>query len=73
MDRAQPVVEDSSIFNWFSTQTYWTAADAIVQIHSGNGLSEDYGLMDHLNYARLRRIVEGTDEQQLNTIAKQNG
>jgi acyl-CoA dehydrogenase len=29
--------------------------------------------MDHLNYVRLLRIVEGTDELQLNTIAKQNG
>ncbi|UHQ95185.1 acyl-CoA dehydrogenase family protein [Haloterrigena alkaliphila] len=73
MDRDDSVVEDVSIFNWFATQTYWDAADSAVQIHGGNGLSEDYGFMDHLNYARLLRIVEGTDELQLNTIAKQNG
>ncbi|WP_254525730.1 acyl-CoA dehydrogenase family protein [Natrinema caseinilyticum] len=73
MDRDRSVVEDTSIFKWLATQTYWNAADAAVQIHGGNGLSEEYGFMDHLNYARLLRIVEGTDELQLNTIAKQNG
>lgn len=73
MDRDDSVVEDVSIFNWFATQTYWDAADSAVQIHGGNGLSEDYGFTDHLNYARLLRIVEGTDERQRNTVAKQNG
>jgi acyl-CoA dehydrogenase len=29
--------------------------------------------MDRLHYARTQRIVEGTDEIQLNTIAKQYG
>jgi acyl-CoA dehydrogenase len=29
--------------------------------------------MDHLQMARILRIVEGTDEIQLNTIAKQMG
>jgi len=73
MDNDQSVVEDTSIFKWLATQTYWNAADTAIQIHGGNGLSEEYGLMDHLNYARLLRIVEGTDELQLNTIAKQYG
>jgi acyl-CoA dehydrogenase len=73
MERDEEIVEDTSIFNWLATQTYWEAADAAVQIHGGNGLSEEYGFMDHLNYARLLRIVEGTDELQINTIAKQNG
>lgn len=73
MDQDRSVIEDTSIFKWFATQTYWNAADAAVQIYGGNGLSEEYGFMDHLNYARLLRIVEGTDELQLNTIAKRNG
>jgi len=73
MDRDRSVVEETSIFKWFATQTYWNAADTAVQVHGGNGLSEEYGFMDHLNYARLLRIVEGTDELQLNTIAKQYG
>jgi acyl-CoA dehydrogenase len=73
MDRDRSVVEDTSVFKWFATQTYWSAADAAVQVHGGNGLSEDYGFMDHLNYARLLRVVEGTDELQLNTIAKEHG
>ena len=73
MDHSEDVVEDTSIFKWFATQTYWNAADAAIQIHGGSGLSEDNPFMDHLHYARLLRIVEGTDELQLNTIAKQQG
>ena len=73
MDAGESVVEDTSIFNWLASKMYWEVADAAVQVHGGNGLSEDNPFMDHLHYARLLRIVEGTDELQLNTVAKQNG
>ena len=73
MDRDDDVVEESSIFKWFATNVLWEIADDVVGIHGGNGLSEDNPYMDGLQYARLLRIVEGTDEIQLNTIAKQNG
>lgn len=73
LDQENDVIEDTSIFNWLATQAYWDIADAAVQIHGANGLSEENAFMDHLNYARILRIVEGTDELQLNTIAKQLG
>ncbi|ELY37752.1 acyl-CoA dehydrogenase 12 [Natronorubrum tibetense GA33] len=73
MDNDEDVVEDTSIFNWFATQSFWEVADAAVQVHGGSGLAEENPFMDHLHYARMLRIVEGTDELQLNTIAKQNG
>lgn len=73
MDDDEDVVEDTSIFNWLATQSFWEVADAAVQVHGGSGLSEENPFMDHLHYARMLRIVEGTDELQLNTIAKQNG
>ena len=73
MDEDANVVEDTSIFNWLATQTFWDVADDAVQIHGGSGLAEENPFVDHLHYARLLRIVEGTDELQLNTIAKQNG
>jgi acyl-CoA dehydrogenase len=73
MDQDEDVVEDASIFHWTATNTYWEIADDAVQIHGASGLSEDNPFMDHLHRARVLRIVEGTDEIQLNTIAKQNG
>jgi len=73
MDRGQPAIEESSIFKWFATQALWAVADDTVQIHGANGVSEDNPFMDHLHLARILRIVEGTDEIQLNTVAKQMG
>ncbi|MFW5928797.1 MAG: acyl-CoA dehydrogenase family protein [Halobacteriota archaeon] len=73
MDDGQQTVEESSIFKWFATDNLWRVADDTVQIHGANGLSEDNPYMDCLHLARLLRIVEGTDEIQLNTVARQNG
>lgn len=73
MDQDESVIEDASAFKWFATDTYWQVADDVVQVHGGNGLAEENPFMDHLHYARLLRIVEGTDEIQLNTVAKQMG
>jgi len=71
MDNGDAVVEEASILKWFGTNVFWDVADDMVQIHGGNGLSEDNDLMDYLHMARILRIVEGTDEIQLNTIAKE--
>lgn len=71
MERGEPAIEDSSIFKWFSTQALWELADDVVQVHGASGLAEENPFMDHLHQARILRIVEGSDEIQLNTIAKQ--
>jgi acyl-CoA dehydrogenase len=73
MDDGQQAIEESSIFKWLATTTAWEIADDVVQVHGGNGLSEDNPYMDSLLKSRILRIVEGTDEIQLNTIAKQMG
>lgn len=73
LDRGDDVIEDSSIVKWFTTNVFWEIADDVVQIHGANGLAEENPFMDRLEYARMLRIVEGTDEIQLNTIAKQMG
>jgi len=73
LDEGEQAIEESSILKWFATNVYWDVADDIVQVHGGNGLSEDNPYMDNLHAARLLRIVEGTDEIQLNTVAKQLG
>jgi acyl-CoA dehydrogenase len=73
MDNGEGTVEQSSIFKWYATDTFWNVADDAVQVHGASGLSEDNPFMEHLHLARILRIVEGTDEIQLNTVAKQNG
>ena len=73
MDEGQQTIEESSIFKYFATNVFFDVADDVVQVHGGNGLSEDNPYMDALKQGRILRIVEGTDEIQLNTIAKQLG
>lgn len=73
LDQGDDVTEEVSSFHWFATNTFWEIADNAVQIHGADGLSEENPFIDHLHLARVLRIVEGTDEIQLNTIAKQNG
>ena len=73
LDQGESAIADSSILKWFASNTFWEIADDVVQIHGANGLAEDNPFMDQLHEARIQRIVEGTDEIQLNTIAKQYG
>jgi acyl-CoA dehydrogenase len=73
MDNGEQAIEDSSIVKYLSTNVMFDVADDVVQVHGGNGLAEDNDFMTELETAKLLRIVEGTDEIQLNTIAKQMG
>jgi acyl-CoA dehydrogenase len=73
MARDERTVMDSSILKWFATNVLWEVADAAVQVHGANGLAEENPYMDIVHQARILRIVEGTDEIQLNTIAKSMG
>ncbi|QLG50171.1 acyl-CoA dehydrogenase family protein [Natrinema halophilum] len=66
-------IMDSSVFKWFATNVLWEVADAAVQVNGANGLAEESPYMDLVHQARILRIVEGTDEIQLNTIAKSMG
>jgi len=73
MDRGEQAIMESSIVKYLCTNVLFEVADDVVGVHGGNGLSEDNPFMSSLQTARLLRIVEGTDEIQLNTIAKQLG
>jgi acyl-CoA dehydrogenase len=70
MDRGDDAVEAASIVKWAATNAFWTVADDVVQIHGASGVAEENPFMHYLQLARTLRIVEGTDEIQLNTIAK---
>ncbi|WP_440770480.1 acyl-CoA dehydrogenase family protein [Natronorubrum sp. DTA28] len=73
MAQDERTVMDSSVLKWFATNVMWEIADAAVQVNGANGLAEENPYMDLLHQARILRIVEGTDEIQLNTIAKSMG
>ncbi|PSQ16100.1 acyl-CoA dehydrogenase [Halobacteriales archaeon QS_8_69_26] len=73
LDRGGPAIEETSAFKWFATNAFWDVADDAVQVHGSTGVSEDAPFVDNLHLARVLRIVEGTDEIQLNTIARQRG
>ena len=73
MDRGEQAITESSIVKYLCTNVLFEVAEDVVGVHGGNGLSEDNPYMSSLQTARLLRIVEGTDEIQLNTIAKQLG
>ncbi|ELY82426.1 acyl-CoA dehydrogenase family protein [Natrinema pallidum] len=73
MAQDERTVMDASVLKWFATTVLWEVVDAAVQVHGANGLAEDHPYMDLVHQARILRIVEGTDEIQLNTIAKTMG
>jgi acyl-CoA dehydrogenase len=73
LDGGDAAITESSILKWFATKVFWDVADDVVQVHGSGGLAEDNPFMDRLHQARIFRIVEGTDEIQLNTIASQYG
>ena len=73
MDRGEQAIMESSIVKYLCTNVLFEIAEDVVGVHGGNGLSEDNPFMSSLQGARLLRIVEGTDEIQLNTIASQRG
>jgi acyl-CoA dehydrogenase len=73
LDRGEQAIMESSIVKYLCTNVLYEIAEDVVGVHGGNGLSEDNPYMESLQTARLLRIVEGTDEIQLNTIAKQMG
>jgi acyl-CoA dehydrogenase len=66
-------IESTSAFKWFATNVFFDVADDAVGVHGSTGVSEDAPFVENLQFARVLRIVEGTDEIQLNTVARQRG
>jgi acyl-CoA dehydrogenase len=73
MDTGEQAIEESSIVKYLASNLLFDVADDVVQVHGGNGVAEDNPFMDELQRGRIFRIVEGTDEIQLNTVAKELG
>lgn len=71
LEAGERAVEDTSIFKWFATNALWEIADDVLQVHGATGLVEGGEFANALARARVLRVVEGTDEIQLNTVARE--
>ena len=53
---------EASVLKIFGSESLYWIADEMLQIHGGNGYTEDYPLERVLRDARINRIFEGTNE-----------
>ena len=65
-ERAIKVIDEftmeASILKVFGSEALYSIADEMLQVHGGNGYTEDYPLERILRDARINRIFEGTNE-----------
>jgi alkylation response protein AidB-like acyl-CoA dehydrogenase len=73
MDQGEQVIKESSFVKYFCTKMLYHAADKAVQIHGGMGVMKELPIERVFRFARVLRIVEGTDEIQKETIARSLG
>ena len=69
-DRGLPAGEASNMAKYAAAEAATAAVDAAIQVHGGNGLSVEYGLMPLWGMARLLRIAPVNSEMVLNYVAQ---
>lgn len=69
-DHDRPAGEASNIAKFAAAEAAVTAADRAIQVHGGNGLSAEYGLIPQWGLARLLRIAPVSREMILNYVAQ---
>ncbi|MDT5200375.1 MAG: hypothetical protein QOH34_1897 [Mycobacterium sp.] len=69
-DQGQPAGEASNIAKYAAAEAAVAAVDHFIQIHGGNGLSAEYGLVPQWGLARLLRIASVRREMILNYVAQ---
>jgi len=69
-DHAQPAGEASNMAKFAAAEAALGACDTAIQVHGGNGLSSEYGLMPYWGLARLMRIAPVNREMILNFVAQ---
>jgi alkylation response protein AidB-like acyl-CoA dehydrogenase len=69
-DESQPAGEASNIAKYAAAEAAVGAVDHVIQLHGGNGLSAEYGLVPQWGLARLLRIAPVSREMILNYVAQ---
>lgn len=69
-DQGQPAGEASNMAKFAAAEAAVAAVDHVIQLHGGNGLSVEYGLLPQWGLARLLRIAPVSREMILNYVAQ---
>jgi alkylation response protein AidB-like acyl-CoA dehydrogenase len=69
-DNGMPAGEASNMAKYAAAEAATAAVDAAIQVHGGNGLSVEYGLLPLWGMARLLRIAPVNSEMVLNYVAQ---
>ena len=69
-DQGRPAGEASNMAKYAAAEAATAAVDAAIQVHGGNGLSVEYGLMPLWGMARLLRIAPVNSEMVLNYVSQ---
>lgn len=70
-DAGQPAGEASNVAKYAAAEAAVAAVDHVIQLHGGNGLSAEYGLLPQWGLARLLRIAPVSREMILNYVSHQ--
>jgi alkylation response protein AidB-like acyl-CoA dehydrogenase len=69
-DQGRPAGEASNIAKYFAAEAAVAAVDSAIQLHGGNGISQEYGLLPQWGLARLLQIAPVSREMILNYVAQ---
>ena len=69
-DHERPAGEESNIAKYAAAEAAAAAVDHVIQVHGGNGLSAEYGLVPQWGVARLLQIAPVSREMILNYVAQ---
>jgi len=69
-DHGQPAGESANMAKYAAAEAAIAAVDAAIQVHGGNGLASEYGLIPYWGLARLLRIAPVNREMILNFVAQ---
>ncbi|CPT92086.1 acyl-CoA dehydrogenase-like protein [Mycobacteroides abscessus] len=69
-DRGLPAGEASNIAKYVAAEAATAAANHVIQLHGGNGISAEYGLLPQWGLARLLQIAPVSREMILNYVAQ---
>lgn len=70
LDRGTAIRAEASMAKLAASETCDRVVDAMLQLHGGNGYSQDYEIERLYRDARVMRIFEGTSEVQREVIAR---
>ncbi|HEV3472861.1 MAG TPA: acyl-CoA dehydrogenase family protein, partial [Actinomycetota bacterium] len=72
-DTGDPVIQESSIAKYYSTEMVNRVVDRMIQVHGGMGWMRELPLERLYRFVRIFTLVEGTSEIQKYIIAKTMG